>query len=140
VRVTGRSILLAVGAVLLSQPAATAQGNSLLQRIEREAAAQFRHEVHQYRDRLRRINYPPRPDAKTEKNLHDRIVRDHDSHLRAMARLRGENRARAERVRAPSQARNRTIRVIDAAYSDEVAALGTHEEEALRRLRESERR
>ena len=131
---------LVIGAVV--SPVRTwAQVNERPQAVVREAEGEFRRHVNEYQARLRQINFSRPPSPAARRGINDTIVNAYRSHLTAMTRVRTESNARISRMGGvPPAARNNAIRAIGTVYTAEIHTLRLHEEDAMRRLHEAERR
>jgi hypothetical protein len=108
--------------------------------IVREAEAEFRRQVNEYQGRLRQLDFSHRPSASARRGMTDTIVNNHRSHLTAITRARDDARRRLIGLRISTRERNDALRSLTTVYNTEVRTLKGHEDDALRRLREAERR
>jgi hypothetical protein len=128
--------VLGFGARAAAQPRATG-----VQSIVRDAEAEFRRQVNEYQARIRELDFSRRPNAAARKGMNDTIVNNHRSHLDAITRVRNESRTRISDMRGvPAAEKNNALRSLNNVYATEVRTLRGHEDDALRKLREAERR
>lgn len=133
-----RSVVLAMSMpVLLAVTALAADADVLV----RAAAEDFRHQVNEYQDRVNQLNFSRAPSPGARQGMHDTIVNNYRVHLTAMTRARDGRRRELAGMRGVSPAeRSDANRRIGTVYNTEVRTLQMHEQDALRRLREAERR
>jgi|SRR5579872_3264628 len=133
-----RSVLLALSMPVLLAVTALAADTDI---VVRAATEDFRHQVNEYQARVNQLNFSRAPSPSARQGMHETIVNNYRVHLTAMTRARDDRRRELAGMRGVSPPeRSDASRRIGIVYNTEVKTLQMHEQDALRRLSEAERR